>query len=175
MAIRDLRFLGDPILRRRSRTVQELDATYGELVNDMIETMHRHRGIGLAAPQIGVSERVIVLDRDPEGVYGRGGFAVINPVILHREGEDEMEEGCLSIPEARDVVRRALKVVVSGIDLDGKEVRFEAEGLLAKVFQHEIDHINGLLFIDHLGPLQRELHINRWRRIRKELEKTEET
>jgi len=170
VALRQIRYLGDPVLRQKSHSVEQINSTYKGLVEDMIETMYFFKGIGLAAPQIGIPERVIVLDRDPAGDYGKGGFAVINPVILSAEGEGEMEEGCLSIPDIRDIVRRAEKVVVRGLDLDGKEFEVKAAGLMAKIFQHEIDHINGLLFIDHLGPLKRGLHVRKWRKIKKELE-----
>ncbi len=174
MAVRKLRYLGDPVLRQQSKVVENIDGIYKELIEDMIETMYYNRGIGLAAPQIGIPERLIVIDNDPGGDYGRGGFAVFNPVILVAEGKDEMEEGCLSIPDIRDVVARAERLVVQGVNLDGKEIEIEATGLMAKVFQHEIDHINGRLFIDHLGPLKRGLHLSKWRKIKKDLEEVEE-
>jgi peptide deformylase len=170
VALKKIRYLGDPVLRQKSRSVEQVDSTYRELVDDMIETMYASKGIGLAAPQIGIPERVIVLDKDPGGDYGKGGFVIINPVILSTEGKDEMEEGCLSIPDIRDVVTRAEKVRVKGLDLEGNEIEIEATGLMAKVVQHEVDHINGLLFIDHLGPLKRGLHVRKWRKIKKELE-----
>jgi len=174
VALRKLRYLGDPVLRQQSTVVENIDESYRELVEDMIETMYYNRGIGLAAPQIGIPERLIVIDNDPGGDYGKGGFAVFNPVILDSEGKEEMEEGCLSIPDIRDVVTRAERLVIQGVDFDGKEFEIEVSGLIAKVFQHEIDHINGRLFIDHLGPLKRGLHLSKWRKIKKDLGEVED-
>ncbi len=170
MALRKLTYLGDPVLRRRSEPVEEIDDARVDLVKDMVETMYHNRGVGLAACQVGVPERIIVLDRDPEEGYGQSAFAVINPVLVSAEGEEEGEEGCLSVPEIRDLVTRAEKVVVSGLDHNGKKIEIEASGLLARALQHEIDHINGVLFIDHLGPLKRQLHIRKFRKIKKEIE-----
>jgi peptide deformylase len=167
-----LRYMGDPVLRQKSRPVENIDGSHAKLFQDMVETMYHNRGIGLAAPQIGVSERIIVLDQDPEEWYGKGGFVVINPLIREADGEEEMEEGCLSIPEIRDVVKRAYRLVVVGYDLDGREIEIDARGLMARAFQHEIDHINGVLFLDRLGAFQRDLHVRKWRKIRKELERT---
>ncbi len=170
MAIRKLRFLGDPVLRQKSEPIENIDSSHEKLAKDMIETMYHYGGIGLAAPQIGVSERLIVLDRDPGEDYGTGAFAIVNPVISSSEGSELMEEGCLSIPEIRDVVKRAERVVVTGLDINGEEMEINTAGLTAKVLQHEIDHLDGLLFIDRLGVLKRGLQVKKWRRIRKELE-----
>lgn len=170
MPILTVRYMGDPVLREKSRPVETLDGSYAKLFEDMVETMYQLRGIGLAAPQVGVGERFFVLDRDPEGWYGKGGIIVFNPVILEARGEAMMEEGCLSIPEIRDEVKRSVQVVLGGLDIDGNEIEIEAEGLRAQAFQHEIDHLNGVLFLDRLGPLKRGLHARQWRRIRRELE-----
>jgi peptide deformylase len=169
MPLLKIRYLGDPILRKKSLPVEEIDDRHRELFSDMLETMYHNKGVGLAAPQVGISERIIVLDRDPEGGYGGGGTVAVNPVILRAEGEDEMEEGCLSIPEIRDVVKRPRRVVVRGLDAEGEWFEVDVDGLLARVYQHEIDHLEGRLFIDHLGPLQRELQIKRWTKIREGL------
>jgi len=170
MSILTLRYMGDPVLREKTRPIETLDGGYAEIFDDMVETMYHNRGIGLAAPQVGIGERFFVLDRDPEGWYGKGGIIVFNPVILEAHGEVMMEEGCLSIPEIRDEVRRSAKVVLGGLDIDGNEIEIEAEGLRARALQHEIDHLDGILFLDRLGPLKRGLHARKWRKIRRELE-----
>jgi peptide deformylase len=174
MALRNLTFLGNPILRQKSRPIEDINETCRDFIKDMVETMYHNKGIGLAACQVGVPERIIVLDLNPEEEYGKGALAVINPVLLSAEGEEEGEEGCLSVPEIRDFVTRAEKVVVSGLDHNGEKIEIEATGLLAKAFQHEIDHVNGVLFIDHLGPLKRQLHLRKFRKIKKEMEKAGE-
>jgi peptide deformylase len=129
----------------------------------MSETMYEAPGVGLAAPQIGVHQRIIVID-----VSGRDEqpdlIVAINPVIVHAEGETYEEEGCLSVPEYAANVRRHAQVVVKGLDLEGNEQAWRAEGLLAVAFQHEIDHLDGTLFIDHLSPLKRDLFQRKLRR-----------
>jgi peptide deformylase len=129
----------------------------------MAETMYDAPGIGLAAPQIGVHQRVIVIDiagsEEPPAL-----IAAINPVIVHAEGETFEEEGCLSVPKYAANVRRHAKVVVKGLNIDGEEMTWKADGLLAVAFQHEIDHLDGILFIDHISQLKRDIFRRKYRR-----------
>jgi len=154
----------DPILKRKAVPVAVINDATRELVRDMAETMYDAQGVGLAAPQIGVSQRVIVIDvsqRDerPELIV------CINPVFVHAEGESYEEEGCLSVPKYAANVHRHASVVVKALNLDGEEVSYKAEGLLAIAFQHEIDHLDGILFVDHLSPLKREMFKKKYRRM----------
>lgn len=139
--------LGDPILREKSRVVHRFDEELQKLVDDMIDTMKSANGIGLAAPQIGVPKRVIVVCKGEKEIA-----ALVNPSIEKAEGLDEGEEGCLSIPGLYGVVPRPAYVRVKGYTPKGKEVRIEAEGLLARAFCHEVDHLDGVLFIDKAYP-----------------------
>lgn len=148
MALRNIRKDGDEILTKRSREVDVIDDRIRELVLDMFETMHKYDGLGLAAVQVGVLKRVIVIDLYEEGKQ----FVLINPEILEMEGEQIVEEGCLSFPDTFGKVKRALKCKVKAIDLEGKEFVVEGEGLLAQAFQHEIDHLNGEVFIKKVLP-----------------------
>jgi len=145
MAILPIRAVPDPILRQKSKRVRVIDGSIQRLIGDMIETMHAASGVGLAAPQVGVPLRVIVIGI-PEGE----GITLINPEIVRRTGERLVTEGCLSIPGYFGEVKRAQSVRVKGHNLSGKEIRIKAEELLAQALEHEIDHINGVLYIDHL-------------------------
>jgi len=145
MAILPIRAVPDPILRQKSKRVRVIDGSIQRLIGDMIETMHAASGVGLAAPQVGVPLRVIVIGI-PEGE----GITLINPEIVRRVGERLVTEGCLSIPGYFGEVKRAQSVRVKGHNLSGKEIRIKAEELLAQALEHEIDHINGVLYIDHL-------------------------
>ncbi|RNC68107.1 MAG: peptide deformylase [Desulfuromonadales bacterium] len=154
----------DPILKKKAVPVPIINDTIRELVRDMAETMYDAQGVGLAAPQIGVSQRVIVIDvaqRDetPELIV------CINPVFVHTEGESYEEEGCLSVPKYAANVHRHARVVVKALNLDGEEKTYKAEGLLAVAFQHEIDHLDGILFVDHLSPLKKEMFKKKYRRM----------
>lgn len=150
MALLEIRRFGDPVLRERAPETEEVTELHRRLVADMLETMREAPGVGLAAPQVGVLERIFVWEVDED--YG----AVINPVIVERStGTIEEEEGCLSLPGLYYPVERAESVVVSGQDVDGEPLKLEAAGLLARVCQHEIDHLDGVLFIDRLGPAER--------------------
>ena len=164
MAIRPVRLLGDPILRASAERVKQVDDEIRTLVEDMFETMYAEEGVGLAAPQVGVGLRVIVVDpREPEVQP----FALINPEVAETAGEMEKgEEGCLSIPGLKDLVERPSQVVVTATDLTGAPVRMEADGLLARILQHEIDHINGILFIDRVSPLKRTMLLRRWQKVK---------
>lgn len=166
MAVYPIRLLGDPVLRLKARRVTKIDESIRRLVQDMIESMYAAHGVGLAAPQIGVPLRVIVI-----GLPDEEPFALINPEIVKREGQRLVEEGCLSIPGYRAEVPRSLTVVARGMDLEGRMVRIKAsakrgderEALLAQALEHEVDHINGILYIDRLESLDRLVKIGEGR------------
>jgi len=145
MAILSVLTLPEPILSRKSKRARNIDGSVRKLAEDMIETMHAASGVGLAAPQVGVPLRVIVI-----GLPEEEDFVLINPEIVRRSGERLVTEGCLSVPGYYGEIKRAQRVTVKGKDLSGKEVRIKAEELLAQALEHEIDHINGVLYIDHL-------------------------
>ena len=150
MTIRPIRYLGDPILRQPARKVRRVDDSIRRLIDDMLESMHAAQGIGLAAPQIGVGLRIIVLAMPEEEP-----FALVNPSVVRRSGERRLEgEGCLSVPGYRGVLTRSLRVTVKGLDLHGKEIRLKAQdNLLAQALEHEVDHINGVLYVDRLDSM----------------------
>lgn len=150
MSTLPVRILGDPVLRETARPVEAFDPALKRLAADMIETMYENHGVGLAAPQVGISGRLFVFD-DGE----TGPMAVVNPELVDPEGEQDGEEGCLSIPGIYFNVKRANRIVLRGYDLDGNPIEMDGEGLLARIFQHETDHINGVLFIDHLTDEER--------------------
>lgn len=153
MAVLPIRRLpDDPVLRRKAKRVPALDKKLQKLINDMIETMQSVGGVGLAAPQVGVSLRVIVLQM-PEDEP----FAIINPEIVKRSGEQEVTEGCLSAPGYYGEIKRSASVTVKGLDREGKPFRIKATDLLAEALEHEIDHLNGILYIDHVES-QDKLH-----------------
>ncbi len=144
MAVRGIRTLGDPILRKKSRKVDRIDDRIIVLLDDMMETMKQEDGVGLAAPQVGVLRQVITID------VGEGAIELINPVLIEAHGGITREEGCLSIPGKVGLVERPEKVVVKGLNRKGEEVKITGEGLLARALCHEIDHLNGILFIDRI-------------------------
>jgi peptide deformylase len=146
MAKRDIVFCGDPILRRKAKPIKEITPEVVELLADMAETMIEAPGVGLAAPQVGESVRAITVLECGDGEDRV--HALINPRIVKRQGEEEGPEGCLSLPTLQGMVTRAAKVKAEGLDVEGNRVQIEAEGLLARALQHEIDHLNGVLFID---------------------------
>lgn len=154
--IYDLVLYGDPVLETPAAPVTQFDAELRELVDDMFATMYAAHGVGLAAPQIGISRRISVIDcsfkEDPEG-----RIVIINPEIIHKEGKQRGSEGCLSLPDFREDVTRAARVTVRAQDATGKTFEMDGEELLARAFQHEIDHLNGILFIQHLSALKRDL------------------
>ncbi len=159
MAILPIRRAGDPVLREKARRVRTIDKSVLKLIEDMWETMYDAPGVGLAAPQIGVPLRVVVIDvNDPE--YER--IALVNPEIVKRSGERRCDEGCLSVPGFRGEITRSLKVTARGIDpYTGKEVRVKAEDdLMAEALEHEIDHVNGILYIDYLESHDALLPVN---------------
>ena len=149
MAVHPIRLVGDPVLRQKAKKVPKIDASIHKLIEDMIESMYAASGVGLAAPQIGVSLRLVVI-----GLPEEEPFALINPEIVKRSGERQVEEGCLSVPGYRAELTRSLTVVAKALDADGKPVRIRArDDLLAQALEHEIDHLNGVLYIDHLPSL----------------------
>ena len=156
MAKREIKLIGDEILRKEARKVKKFDKTLHKLIDDMVETMREAPGIGLAAPQVGVQERVIVveLQEDDEDPQSGKLFEFVNPeIVFESDVQVEGEEGCLSIPNIVGDVWRAERVVVKGQDRHGKPQKLEAHDWLARAFQHEIDHVNGVLFIDRVeGP-----------------------
>jgi peptide deformylase len=158
MAVRDLHLLGSPVLRQQSAKVSAVDAEVRRFIDDLFETMDAAKGVGLAANQVGVATRVAVVGVEQER------FVMVNPVIVSVEGRDRAEEGCLSIPELYGEVTRPDRIVLEALDRNGQPYRKEAAGLLARAIQHEIDHLDGILFIDHLGALKRQLLVARWKK-----------
>lgn len=165
MAVREILTSEHPVLRQKAKKVKRVDTATRKLVDDMLESMHEASGLGLAAPQIGVSLRVLVIEmpaddtddavealpRNKRNVqYSGEQYILINPEIVKRAGEQFGEEGCLSIPGFVGMVRRAEKVTVKGLDRKGKEIKIKGEGLLARALQHEVDHLDGVLFTDRL-------------------------
>ena len=149
-----------PVLRMPARPVEAITGETAELMQNMLETMYAAPGIGLAAPQVGVSTRILVLDLDHENP-GANAIKLVNPVIYEAEGEVVYEEGCLSVVDFTAEVSRAERVAVSGYDENGEEVDIEADGLLAVALQHEIDHLDGKLFIDRISRLKREIYVRK--------------
>jgi len=145
MAIRQLRVLPDPVLRRKAKRVSTIDSSIQQLIDDMVETMRQARGVGLAAPQIGVSLRVAVLQ-----MPGEEPVTIVNPQIVKRSGEREVSEACLSVPGYAGEIKRSVSVTVKGWDRQGKAVRLKATDLMAQALEHELDHLDGVLYIDHI-------------------------
>jgi peptide deformylase len=163
MAVLPIETLGSDVLRRPASEVVEIDESLRILADDMFETMYAAEGIGLAAPQVGVSRRLIVVDIHQDESEP---FALINPRVVEAgSGTDRLEEGCLSIPGVSATVERAERVVVEGLDLEGHPLRMEVDGLLARCLQHEIDHLDGVLFIDRISPLKRRIVLQKYRRL----------
>ena len=148
MAIRNLRYDKDEILRKRSKEIEVIDDKIKELAMDMMETMHKYEGVGLAGPQVGILKRIIVIDLYEEGTQ----FILINPVIVKTKGEQTCEEGCLSFPNQFGKVVRPKEIEVVALDLNGNKVRVKGKDLLAQALSHEIDHLDGKLFTDKIIP-----------------------
>jgi peptide deformylase len=162
MSLLPLHLLGSPVLRQRSKEIGAVDDEVRRLVDDMYETMDAARGVGLAANQVGVARRVAGVDADEDR------FEMIDPVILESEGRAAAEEGCLSIPEIYGDVSRPERVVIEATDRNGARYRKEATGLKARAIQHEIDHLDGILFLDHLSLIKRQMLLARYRREHKD-------
>ncbi len=168
MAIRKILTYPDKFLRQPTKPVLDIDSVIQELIDDMADTMYEAPGVGLAAIQVGCDQSILIYDRLP-GEVNRSFEVLINPKIVDSEGEIiSQDEGCLSVPDFKADLKRAGSILVEGLDREGKPIQIEAEGNLAIVLQHEIDHLNGKLFIDHLSALKRELYK---RRVRKMLRK----
>ena len=164
MAIRKLRFMGDPVLREKAERVANVTAEVRTLIGDMFDTMYTEEGVGLAAPQVGIGLRVIVIDPREDDIEP---FALINPQIVHLGDEvGRDEEGCLSIPGLKEIVERPTTVVVEAMNPDGEPVSIDAAGLLARILQHEVDHLDGILFLDRVSALKRKLLLNRWQKVK---------
>ena len=148
MAIRNIREDGDEILRKKSREVEVVDDKIKQLIEDMVDTMHKYNGVGLAAVQVGVLKRVIVIDLYDDN----GPIAMINPVIIKEKGKQEVEEGCLSFPNKFAKVIRPKEVVAKYIDIEGNLIEVKAKDLLAQAICHEVDHLNGELFVEKMEP-----------------------
>jgi peptide deformylase len=162
VGIRSVHLLGSPVLRERAKEVGAVDDEVRRLVEDLRETMHAYKGVGLAANQVGVARRVAVVETEENDL-----LVLIDPEIVEREGQIDDEEGCLSIPDIYGDVRRAAHVVVETTTLDGQRVRVPATELKARAIQHEIDHLDGILFLDRLGLLKRQLMLRKWKNQRK--------
>jgi peptide deformylase len=160
MAVLEILRFPHPVLRERAAEVRRIDEEIHRLARSMTETMHRAPGIGLAANQVGVPSRLIVVDLSA-GEHPGESLVMVNPEILCKEGRLRMEEGCLSVPDLRENVTRCQRVVVRGLDLEGRRVEVEGEDLLAVALQHEIDHLDGVLFLDHLSQLKRSRYVAR--------------
>lgn len=169
MAILTIRHYPDPVLQQVAQQIPEIDETIKTLAQNMVETMYAAPGVGLAAPQVGISQRLIVLDCSPKGESAQLIIAV-NPEIVSREGEQFEEEGCLSVPEYYCPVHRAQRVSVRFLDLQGLTVEMEAEGFQAVAFQHEIDHLDGLLFVDRLSSLKKSMFRKKYIKIMQQQE-----
>jgi peptide deformylase len=161
VSLLDIYVLGAPVLRQETRPVEAVTDEIRRLIDDMFETMYAARGIGLAAPQVGRLERLAVVD------VNENPFVIINPEILLREGTQRGEEGCLSIPDIYGEVERAMRVVVRALDRDGRPFEVDANELLARCLQHEIDHLHGRLFLDYLSVLKRRQALAKWEKLRK--------
>ena len=163
MAVLEILKYPHPLLKKRCLEVEKIDQEVKRLIRDMTETMYEANGVGLAACQVGVNKRVIVLDvspMDPE----QDLFALINPEIVAEEEEIDHEEGCLSVPDCQEIIKRKQKVRVRGISPEGKEIELEAQGILAIALQHEVDHLNGVLILDRMSRLKREIYRNKLRK-----------
>lgn len=155
MAVLNIRVLPDPVLRQKAKRVSTIDGSIRKLISDMIETMHADPGrVGLAAPQVGISLRVLVI-----GIPEQEDIILINPEIVRRKGARLVDEGCLSVPGYIGQVNRAESVTVKGLNQNGKEIRIKGEGLLAQALEHEINHLNGVLYVDHLEGMDKPLKI----------------
>lgn len=160
MSTYQIRVFGDPVLKQRATEVTEINGSLARVVDDMVETMYQAPGIGLAAPQVGIQKRFFVFDIDD----GRGPQTLINPEIVESHGEWTFEEGCLSVPGMYFPIIRPKQVLLRGLDLDGNPLEIEADELLARLFQHELDHLDGTLLLSHLDDDQRKQALRELRR-----------
>ncbi len=165
MAKLTIRYLGDPVLREKAKPVEEINGRLQQLIDEMAETMYEAKGLGLAANQVGLLKRVFVLDLSQR--EGKPELLVfINPEIIESEGEIAEEEGCLSIPGYSAKIRRRARVLIRALDREGKPFEMELEGLGARAVQHELDHLNGILYVDYLSALKKQLFKKWWKKHR---------
>jgi peptide deformylase len=174
MAIREIKKYPEKILKQKASPVKLIDREIQSLIDDMIETMYAAPGVGLAAPQVGVSKRLAVIDISTKGTP-MPLLVLINPEVVNKEGAIEFEEGCLSFPDYTAKIERAEKVVVRATDREGKGIEIESEGLLAVALQHEIDHLDGILLIDRISPIKREFFKKRFQKVHKSVKERVET
>ena len=156
MAILEIKEYGEPVLRGKALPVKEIAPEILNLIKDMAETMYTASGVGLAASQVGVPKRIILVDGEEEGL-----IVLINPMIIKSEGEVVAEEGCLSVPDIYNQVKRSSKVTVKALDENGDPIEITKEDLTARALQHEIDHLDGILFIDRIGRMERQILLNK--------------
>ena len=166
MALMEVLKFPNPVLRKKCEKVETVDEEIKKIARDMAETMYAENGIGLAAPQVGITKRIFVVDVDDELI------TVINPEITISGEKVKMEEGCLCLPEVTVEIERLSDVQLKGLDIDGKEISIEAGDLLARALQHETDHLNGMLIIDHLSKVKRDMVVKKFRKL--QLKKNEE-
>ncbi len=160
----EVRILGDPVLRAKAEPVAQITDEHRALIRNMFDTMYAEEGVGLAAPQVGVSERIIVVDPHNDEVPA---FALINPEIVELSKQVEKgEEGCLSIPGLRDIVERSYSCVVRGLTPEGESVQIDLNALPARILQHEVDHLDGILFFDRVSALKRKLLLAKWEKVK---------
>ena len=157
-----IRTYGDNVLIKKASPVSKVTSETREIVSQMTEIMYANKGVGLAAPQVGISERIVVVD------IGEGPLALINPEIISKEGEDVGEEGCLSIPEITVEIERSQKILVTGLNTDGKTIKVKAINLMARALQHETDHLNGTLIIDYADVRQRQAIKDRLKKLKRQ-------
>lgn len=161
-----MKYLGEAVLREKAQPVADVTEELRALIDDRFDTMYAEDGVGLAAPQVGVSQRVVVIDPRDDAV---APFALINPEIRELSEEVERgEEGCLSLPGLKEMVERPVRCLVEATSRDGTPVHILADGLLARIIQHEVDHLDGILFIDRLSPLKRKMLLRRWQKVKPE-------
>ena len=162
MAILEIKEYGEPVLREKALPVEEVTSEILNLIKDMGETMYADSGVGLAAPQVGISKRIILVDGEEDGL-----IVLINPMIIQSEGEAVEEEGCLSVPGIYSKVKRSSKVTVKALNENGDPIEITKEGLTARALQHEIDHLDGILFVDRIGRMERQVLLNKLKKKKK--------
>jgi peptide deformylase len=171
MAVLEILKYPHPLLKKQSKEVDLIDRGVKKLIQDMVETLYAANGVGLAACQVGVPQRVIVVDVSPVDPQ-KGLFAMINPEVISEEGEIENEEGCLSVPDCLEKVKRRARIYVRGLSPEGKEMEVTGEGTLAIALQHEIDHLNGILILDRISGMKREIYRKKVKKKKQKEEKT---
>ncbi|WP_456438410.1 peptide deformylase [Desulfurobacterium sp.] len=168
----EIRIYPDEVLKKKAEKVNEFDEKLRNIVNEMFETMYKRGGLGLAGNQVGILKRIVVIDIEAgKEREGKNKIVLINPEIITMEGEQVNQEGCLSLPGLYKKVKRAAYVKVKAQNIDGEDFEIEGEDLVARAFQHEIDHLNGIVFIDRLSPLQKRLALQRYKKLKREYER----